>query len=309
MITLTAIPAVVLDSTVSPILYSYLLATDAPVEFQFERREAVITTAANQGGITRLTFEAGHNVVTGDSIGIYDVGTDRMLQATATLVSTNVFDTDLAWNSRYATDLEYVLSYTQRVNYYIEVWLKVNGVYQDATIKATPDTKGNITLDISMFLQSEVSGQKSGDYTDDSNQEPNQSGYFTLEYRERYNGDSNDWTEEGSTWYYIYAIRTKEQGANLYEYIMHDNGDGKFLNEFTEPIWTIGMPMDIQFWWPPWYDNMNAQIRQYDANNNLLDLTSVSLDNTAKGFVCTVKLNLDTVEENLSYMTITLVEV
>ncbi len=117
MITLIKTPAAVINAEVSPEEVSYLVATDAPVVFEFERKEGTVTTAADQGGDTRLTLTAGHSIVDGDQIGIYDAGADRMIQATVTIVSTNVFDTDLAWMARYATDLNYVLSYTQRPSY------------------------------------------------------------------------------------------------------------------------------------------------------------------------------------------------
>lgn len=308
MIALTGIPAVVLDSEVSPELLSYLVATDAPVVFAFERRDGTIDSAVDQGGITRITLDAGHELVNGDEIGIYDAGLDEMVTGTATLVSTNVFDTDIDWVARYAVDLEYVLTYTQKPYYYVEVRIKLNNVYLSDTLRATTDQKGDAEIDISPFLRSAVSAEKVGDYILDSAAETYQSGEFEIEFRERHTGDSNSWTEEGNTWYYVSVIRSKEQGVNLHEYIAHGATEGEFFNDFETPVWTVGMPLDIQFWWPPWYNDLTAIIKQYSAANVLLDSSTISLDNSSKGKLCSVKINLDTIEAYANYLSIEVYE-
>lgn len=304
MITLTGIPAVVLDSAPSPPLLSHLVATDAPVVFNFERREGNIATAAEEAGMTRVTLEAGHQIVDGDIIGVYDAGLNTMITAEATEVSTNVFDTDIPWDARFATDLGYVLSYTQRQYYFVEVRIKLNGIYLPDTMRATTNQLGNVGVDVSPFLRSAVSIEKVGDYTEDSYVETNQSGEFEIEFRERYTGDENDWTDEGNTWYYVYAVRSREQGVNLYEYIAHGSVKGRFFNEFERPVWTVGTPMDIQFWWPPWYENLQAVIKQFNAANVQVDSDTLSLDNAAKGRLCSVKINMDSIMDQTRYFVV-----
>ncbi len=175
-------------------------------------------------------------------------------------------------------------------------------------MRFAPNTKGLIQADVSAYLRSEVTGGKLGDYIEDSAAEENQSGKFEVEYRERYIGDLNNYALEGNTWYYVYAIRSKEQGSNLWEYVFTGTKEGKFFNEFAIPVYVVGTPFDMQFWWPANYTDLSAVIKQYDSGNNELASDTIVLNNAAKGKLCSVKIDQDTIEELTSYINIEIIE-
>jgi hypothetical protein len=307
MLSLIGIPAKAIDETASPKELSYLLATDAPVIFEFQRNEGNIDSAAettSPSGWTELTMDGTYVMNEGDRITIYDSGTDTMLRASVmTDLGGDRYEISLWWEARYATDLIYILNGSRRANYYVEIRLLLNGVYT-GSLRYSPDIYGSLEADISSYLRSAVSGEKIGNYLDDIIAETNQSGEFELEYRERYAGDASAWVKEGNTWYYVYAIRSKEQGANLSEYVMTTTEDGKFFNEFAEPIWYIGTPLDIQFWWNPDITDLNLIIKQFDAANIELDSQTIILDNANRGYLASVSIALETVEGDTDYLTI-----
>jgi hypothetical protein len=307
MLSLTGIPAKVIDETASPEELSYLVATDAPVIFEFQRNDGNIDSAAetaSPAGLTEITMDGAYELNDGDVITIYDSGADTMLSATVTAdLGGDVFELDLEWEARYATDLVYILNHTSYPNFYVEIRLELNDVYT-GSLRYSPNTFGNLKADISAYLRSAVNGDKDGEYLNDSDAETNQSGKFELEYRARYSGDSNAWVQEPNTWYYVYAIRSKEQGANLSEYVMTTTEDGKFFNEFAEPIWYVGTPLDIQFWWNPDLADIDVEIKQFDAANNEIDTQTISLDNSQRGYLVSVTVNLPTVEGDTDYLTI-----
>jgi len=288
---LTSIPAYVINSDVSPVEYSYLLATDCPSYFQFQRNDGAITLAENSGGYLKLTL---NNYVCSDDdvISIYDKLYDVMIEATITADSGGgVFITNLAWSARYATDLTYMLNYTQRQNYYIEGRLTINDIVQTRTIKSSANTKGLVKLDVSDFLRAAVSGVKIGTYENINDPEISQSGKFTLEYRERYTGDVNGYTPEMNTWYYVYAIRTKEQGSNLWEYLATASQEGKWFNNFTAPTYPSGLPIDMQFFWPYEYPALSVTKKYYTAGNSLLSTVITPLDVAGRGLLNSIKID------------------
>jgi hypothetical protein len=80
------------------------------------------------------------------------------------------------------------------------------------------------------------------------------------------------------------------------------------MNEFVKPVWAVGTPFDMQFWWNPIFDALSAVVRQYDAGNNLLATNTIVLNNESKGKLCSVKISLDTIEEYTDYLTVEVVE-
>jgi len=313
MIEVVSTPAAVIDATVSPAEISRLVATESPVVFGIQRKDGIplaITATVSPPDETNIEYSGGFEATVGDSIALYDSLNDVMINATVlTVVSVSEFVLDLAYDARYDADLTYFLNLTQRSNYYIECRLKVNGAYQATTMRFSPNTKGYVKADIAQFISSEIVNDKSGNYIEDSAAETNQSGSFTFEYRERYLGDSNTWTEEGNTWYYIFFVRSKEQGSNLYEYVATANSEGAFVNMFEKIPWTIGTPLDVQFWWNPAFASLKGTLKIYSAANVLLDTITIPLDNASKGYLTSVKISQDTIPSLADHMTIEIEEV
>jgi hypothetical protein len=313
MIEVVSTPAAVIDATVSPAEVSYLVATESPVVFGIQRKDGIIVavqSVISPPDETYIEYSGGFEASVGDSIALYDSLNDVMINTTVlTVDSPTEIIVDLAFDARYATDLTYFLNLTQRANYYLECRLKVNGTYQTTTMRFSPNTKGYVKADIAQFLSSEVTGEKTGNYIENSAAETNQSGSFTFEYRERYLGDTNTWTEEGNTWYYIFFVRSKEQGSNLYEYVATANTEGAFVNIFEKIPWTVGTPLDIQFWWNPAFAALKGTLKIYSAANVLLDTITIALDTACTGYLTSVKVSQDTIPELADHMTLEIEEV
>lgn len=308
---LTSTPAYLINGDVSPAEYSFLLATDCPSIFQFQRNDGTITLAEDSGSPSylQITLAAGYVCVDGDTISIYDALYDQMIEATVTSdLGGGVFITDVDWDARYATDLTYILNYTQRQNYYIEGRLTINSLVEQQTIKASPNTKGLVKMDVQDFLRAAVSGDKVGTYTNLNDAETNQSGNFTLEYRERYTGDASTYTSEGNTWYFVYAIRTKEQGSNLWEYLGTDNQEAKWFNAFDKPIYNEGLPFDMQFFWPYDYANLSVTKKYYDASNTLLSTVTTALDASGRGLLNSITISESDLLANTDHIVISIDE-
>lgn len=309
MITLNTIPAFVINSVTSPPEMSYLVATDSPVIFEFQRNDGTILLAENSTGYLKVTLGAGYVCSDNDVITIYDSVTDSMIEAQITSDLTGgVFVTDLVWVARYATDLNYILNYTQRNNYYLEALLTINSLQEPISIKVSANTKGEISLDISASLRAKVSGVKVGDYTSINTAEINQSGSFTLSYRERYTGDVNNYTAEGNIWYYLYAIRTKEQGSNLSEFMATDTQQGEWFNLFEVVKYNTGLPIDCQFFWPINYTALNVVKKYYSSANILLETTTETLNTSSKGYLNSIKIPPTTLNSLASKIVISIEE-
>lgn len=316
MITLLTTPAYTINDEVSPIEISRLVATEAQVLFQFQRSEGDILSAAVDPASpsmgTLLQFGAGYTISVGDLISIYDSGTDSMLSATVLSdEGSDCFVVDLDWVDSYSNDLIYIINLTQRQNYYLQARLKINDVYESITIRSTASPKGIIKLYIQDYLQSKISSDKIGSYTSTLTAETNQSGSFELEYRERYDGDGvtdETYTSEGNIWYYVYAIRTKEQGCNLYEYVGTDTQEAIWFNEFDRPVWSLGLPNDIQFWWNPVYAALSLTRKHYSSDNVEISSTVEALDTGGIGYLCSIRVDSSTVESECAYIVLSIDE-
>ena len=271
---------------------SRVVGTDCPVEFTFSRDDGTVTTVEEYIGST-LQLNGTLTGVVGDKIGVYDPVNNEMIEGTILNVAVGEVYTDITWAARYTVDLAgtYMINYTLSQGVYLQYRIKANGAYMANTYNAQQDFEGNIVADIRDALSSLVNDTKVGDYTADCVAETNQSGYFTLEYRERYQGDTNTWEEEGNTWYYIRATRTLEQGCNLVEYFSADGIDGEFLCEFNVAKWNIGTPMDVGFWWSPDALTATATIEELDLANNILDTHTVVCPTAGIGYLNSLRVN------------------
>ena len=297
MIEITGTPAVII--TESPEEISYLVATDSPVEFTFVRNDGIVVSVSNQSGSVAL-HAPSLNLVTGNIGGVYDKRFNRIIEFKCTSTpSAGLYYSNIIWEARYADDFEgsYIINYSRSMGLYLEARIKHNEAYLPDTYTAQPDDRGAIVLDVGHILQSLCSIEKVGSYTEDVTPETHQSGKFELEYRERYAGDTNDWEEEGNTWYYVMATRSKEQGSNLWEYVQTANQTAKFFNEFDRPKWYIGTPCDLSFWWNPIYSGATITIQELDGANNELDSHTLIGNPIGKGFLNSIRINRSSVQQ------------
>jgi len=311
MITLIGTPAVVVDSEVSPEEYSYLLATESPVLFTFQKVDAnvvgVTEATSPYADMIEIEHDAGEIVEAGTKVYVFDSLYGEMIEYTAAGGDDGYIYINDEYEARFASDWLYIIVPDNTPNAYIEVRLKVNDVYLDNTIRYTYNTKGVAVCDISRFLQAEISIDKVGTYSNVNDAETNQSGKFELEYRERYDGDSSTWVEEGSEWYYVYAVRSKEQGSNLWEF-WDIIGQENLFNQFAYPVWWIGSPFDIQFWWNPKYAALELTRNNYDASGSLLSTQTETLDDDGLGYLNSIRIDEDLIEATCDYITLEFAE-
>jgi hypothetical protein len=314
MMQLTGIPAQIVEEG-SPDVYSYLVATESPVLFTFRHTDGNIsdvTDAATSPDAIVITHDAaGYAPEVGSQVSIYDALLDAVAVYEVSAVnSATEFEVFGEFESRFATDWTYFFV-LDKANVYLEMRLKCNGVYESYTLRFSPNTKGIVSADISQVLKSKVNGTKLGNYTSDYDIEYNQSGNFNVEYRERYAGDSNDWTVETNTWYYVYAIRSKEQGSNLGEFWDTVEVDKPF-NLFNNPTWWVGNPFDIQVWCNPIYfasPYAGIQVRLIKRDAAGISLGIINYDVTdagAAGRLVSIRIDQDSIEETCDKITVNL---
>jgi len=317
MMQITGIPAVLVEEG-SPDVYSYLVATESPVLFTFLHVDGniddVVDASTSPDAITITHDGVGYAPVEGSRVAVYDSLLNAVMVYTVSAVNSSTeFEVLGEFEARFATDYTYFYV-LDKANVYLEVRLKVNGVYEPYTLRFSPNSKGNVTADISQALKSKVNGTKLGSYTSDYDVEYNQSGNFTLEYRERYAGDTNDWEEEGNAWYYVYAVRSKEQGSNLSEFWDTIEVDKPF-NLFNAPVWWVGNPFDLQVWCNPMYfasPYAGIQFRMIKRSASGASLGTINYnitDTTAAGRLVSVRVDQDEIEENCTYIDILIREI
>jgi len=311
MITLLNTPAHVIQ--VSPEVVSRWVATESPNNFQLQRKDIVITgqseTVASPSGYLALTLDSAYTGQVGNSISVYNSTNGAMYTGTITSIAspaTNI-TTDIAWVTGMV--ITYLNDNTLKAGYYFEGRLTINNVVQSLTIIASPDSFGIADLDVSGVLRIVTTLVKTGDYSDTVIAEPTKSGKFTFEYRESWYGSNESYTAEGNTWYYVEAVRSIEQGSNMYDFLPSDAGDAPFLNAFDKPVYFSGLPFDISFILPVLpitspVTELTVILNRYNSTNLLLGTTTtvVVLDDL-EGKVCSLLIDPAVIEDSAAYLT------
>jgi hypothetical protein len=310
MITIQSDPSHVVQ--VSPEIVSRYLATESPNNFRLLRTDFIVTGSASSGGspeTLELELSTEFTGGIGDVIAVYNATNGAMYTGSVTAISSpaTTITTDIPWIA--GMNISYLNDNTLKSGYYFEGKLTVNDVEQPLTVIATPDTFGVADLDISGILRIMVSLGKTADYSALIAAEPTKSGKFTFAYRECWYGEEGTYTEEGNTWYYVEAVRSVEQGSNLYEYMASEVQDAPFLNLFANPVYFEGLPFDLSFILPvlpvtspP--TELTVTINRYNAANTLLSTTSEQVAITdLEGKVNSLNIDPESIEEEAAYMT------
>jgi len=310
MITILSDPSHILQ--VSPEVVSRWLATESPNNFQLQRKDFIVSSCASSGGspeYVELVLSSAFTGAIGDVIAVYNAADGAMYTGTITAIASpaTTVTTDIPWATGF--DASYLNDDTLHDGYYFEGRLTVNGVLQALTIVASPDTFGKANLDVSGVLRIMVSLGKTGDYSTTLAAEPTKSGSFTLEFRECWYGYEGTYLTENNTWYYVEAVRSAEQGSNLYDFVPTDVSDAPFFNSFAQPVYFLGLPFDISFLLPPQAmtspaGQLQITISHYNANNTLLS-SNVSLVDlgSLEGFVNSLNIEAATIEASAAYLT------
>jgi hypothetical protein len=229
------------------------------------------------------------------------VGTVVSMASPATAIVT-----DIPWVA--GAVIDYVNDNTLYGGYYFEGRLTVNGVVQALTVIASPDTKGKANVDVSGVLRIMTALGKTGDYSVLIAAEPTKGGTFTFAYRGCWYGSAEAYTEETNVWYYVEAVRSAEQGSNMYDFVPSEAQDAPFLNAFAQPVFFTGLPFDLSFILPKLAGSpapdLTVTVKRYDANNTELSSTVTIVSAAAyEGKVCSLRIDPATIEATAAYMT------
>lgn len=307
MITILSDPSHVIQ--VSPEIKSRLLATESPNNFRLQRKDFAVTGQSDTGGFLTLTFAAPYTGTEGNSIAVYNAYNQSMYVGTVTSMASPATSivTDIPWIA--TMDIDYLNDNTLHGGYYFEGRMTVNDVIQSLTVIASPNSFGIADLDVSGILRIKTSIGKTGDYSSLIQAETTKSGKFTFAYRECWYGSNESYTEESNTWYYAEAVRSEEQGSNLYEYLYSEAGNAAFFNAFDQPVYFHGLPFDISFVCPDLVasspsSQLQVIIRHYNSSNTLLSSTTTLIDpDTLVGKICSLNIDPAGIEETAAYMT------
>ena len=319
MIELISTPAY--PSPGSPDTAEQWLATESPNNFRLQRKDWGVIASSDPVGspsVLVVTLDSDFTGNIGDDIAVHDSVLDIMYTGKVVSIATpsDTITTDIAWLPA-MSNIDYLNDNTLHGGYYFEGFLTINGAPQTLTVIASPDTKGIADLDVSGVLRITTQIGKIGTYGIDPvtkvydplliiQKETNKSGSFTFKYRECWYGSSELYTEEGTTWYYVEAVRSEEQGSNLHEFVPSDITNAPFFNSFERPVYTPGLPFDLSIFVPGTTPHTTSTIiiKRYDATKTLLGQTSVDMALASlKGFLCSVAINTTSFEATVSYLT------
>jgi|GEM_PF-2489650 len=322
MITLISTPEYI--DPADPSLICRWVATESPNNFRLLRRDWIILNSGSSGGF--LAWEPDHTYsgAIGNDVTVVDASGNKYIGKVTDVSDPASIKTDIIY-SLLIDNPVYVNDNTLYPGYYFEGRLTVNGVIYPLMIIASPDSLGYADLDVSGILRIVTSLGKVGNYTSRIMKETTKSGKFNFEYREKWYR-TPDWAdEEGwegdiitspmtspplmNDWYYGESVRSEEQGSNLHEFVPDTLNDAPFFNQFTQPVYFLGLPFDISFILPEQAivspaSDITVTISIYDSNNLLLTtLTEVVPVDQLEGYICSLTIDPATIPTNAAYIT------
>lgn len=231
-----------------------------PVIFHFERRDftvsTIVTSPAFAGKIRVTPSATMTGLAVGDFVYVSSDPYDGYYEVLQVNGGGTSFDADTTYISDTASG--FLIADSIVVNWYgefriyrvmpnlplIEVGTWVQKSARDGTLK----------VDVSGWLDSEVGFSNDFEYDVINERDDNLGGEYTLQYRQRYDGEGEEPTYTSLTGnYYVNAARQigDEFGANMVQYIVLEDGTtAKFLSGFTQPTYFVGYPFDLSFIMP-----------------------------------------------------------
>lgn len=308
MISITKTPEALIGNTG---FTSMWLATDSPVVFETQRKDNLISATSDNSGKCRIvlsTSNALFYISVDEFVSVHDSVTGTTVIAS---VLSKASDTDYTLNLAYSgQQFDYYVAFQRQVSYFVEAKLTVNGIEQSNPMRFTPITTGLTKCDISGYLQTYVSDDKTGQYVDVNSKETNQSGTFTIAFRENYIGNVNtDFVLNPNTWYFVKAARSIEKGTNLSEFVPNLGATASFMNYFEEPIMWIGLPFDISFIYSDLLAGKTIQMleKHYDSSNTELSSQTIAIDSTKINALNSIAINANAVEATCDYIKLSII--
>lgn len=309
----TAIPSTTLTSK--------WVATDAPVIFNVQRIDNTIASKVLDAGKLKVTLTASPNTllvpIANERIRLYDSVNKNFVDAMAYDIAV---DKTYFYISAIAggVDGNYLESHTfdfyvrtANVGYFLNVALSLSaGVSQDAILRRTPNINGQCQIDVSGLLFPEVNDTKIGVYDKVNTAETNQSGQFVLMIGENYDGAlDNSLKPYGGEYHYIKAARSKEKGANMYEFVSNLEKPCQFLNYFGTPTHWLGLPFDISFVYSELLAGKSLQLQEthYNSENVQLSQSVTNINSDGLEFINSIHFEPSAIESTCSYVKLAII--
>lgn len=270
-------------------------ASDSPIRFEVQRRDAAVLTRTNATGYLQVGFDTSKpylELSEGEDIALLIAGGAYVFAKVTAKLSASSYVLDLPYS---AIAYDTVVAFTQDIGYYMEARLRVNGVLQADPIPLYPDAVGRASLDVSGYLYAYSTDEKAGTYAPGVSAEPNQCGTFKVQLADRFVGNTQpDFTELAATYYFVRGAQSEEHGSNLYDYVPNVEAPAKFLNLYATPKVTLGAPFDISFIYSELLAGKSLQVRAtlYNSENTQLgDPIIYDVDQSNVGKLCSFALD------------------
>ncbi len=242
-----------------------------PINFKYQRKDFEVASASlyNTGGVTGTTLAingdvsilaglVAQNVIAGANATILYVyvnagpykGVFVVIDCAATTVSIKATFTTTATG--------YLNSSNIRPYYKIITNIQYNDPVTGQPLLVQsfnrPNTNGEITANLSSFLQSLLKAVDKSDYNTINYRDINLSTSYRISYAESWddgtvNGYTSVFIDLPDTYYVVYAAKQLGQkyGGNLGQFVPFKNTSAKFLSDFETPVYSLTFPFDIGF--------------------------------------------------------------
>jgi hypothetical protein len=232
-------------------------AVHNPIIFEFERKDYLINSVANNGGFVELTMLTPYNLtemLEGDFIGLFTDVYNGSFEVT-NVISNTVLVLDLA----YVSGASGYIILNKRKNYYLSSQIRWNNPATDtfetiATSINQADTNNVVKLNAAPYLKKKIVYIDSYNYQGLNQKRTEYSGKFSLIVTEYFNNDNQITFNEAiiGDWFYLNSARQIQQryGSNLAEnftLIWNYGYPAKFLSAFKKPTYFKGFPFCLNF--------------------------------------------------------------
>lgn len=233
-----------------------------PIVINFQRNDNAIYAVADAGdGYVNITIN-----------GLYDEAQSLLATTTAVVVKGSKYKinqpafsvTEVSGRSvlkflspYFGSDTGVVFIERTKPNYKIQLELTSGSTPYETTVVTgswSPNLTGFVRADISQYLQSLVNAEDSFQYDVVNWKDANRGASYTLRYKEVWDGSDNPYYDAPYPMYVVYAAMQlgDKYGGNLAQFVPfynepNEDYKAKFLQDFIEPIFWVGLPFDISF--------------------------------------------------------------
>ena len=283
---LQSYPNVVTDNGIS-----YWNAAFNPIRFEFLRLDRSFATVTDVSGFARFNqlTTPPTGAIVGTPIYARSFNDDYSIAGLITAISGNNVTTDIPFNTNTSGGLIYpTIIKNWRAEIIIDTW-NGSSYVEYATLNARNIPNGNVPADLNEYLKATFAKDYNFVDTGANNPDTTCSTRYRVRYRENYLGltpgsyqvaqdnDGNDIDFNA-----VNAAMQRLVDWNMAAYLLEPIGtttEAKFLSEFVEPSYWVGLPFDLSILWDLPLTGIGYVKRGYDANKVFVTGTGDSLTN------------------------------